>query len=673
MDHQVRVVQHMRMNRGLIMAHEMGSGKTLTALAVMEEWLAAAPGNRVIFVAKAILFDNLKKQADDFGLPIREGSVVHLTPYYFSVASQHLALDAALVVVDEAHFLRTPLTEAFRDKRRTATLRRLEKRWNRGRKIAVKLGLLREPVASKPDLSVYTSKSIECNIGCEALACLHGLRDAAKVLLMTGTPMPDTPFDLANLIVAVRPRLGQTDGLVINRRALSSLFAEPSQADGLKRLMGGLLSHYKIPDDAKGYPRIVREPVEVIIEEEAIGTLGMNTLLERTQDSSAFYARSRKASNVTDGKFLKGEALVRILQANPGKRTLIFSNFVGDGVGWVEEALVRRGIDFFTITGKTKEDARRKAVAAFNKNADGTDLSIPSVFVMSVSVGGEGIDFKRIEQVILLDPCFAPGREAQLLGRARRKGSDHTVVVYSLVTVLRRNLNTADQIVTHQRVTKTITIGDAWQALKDAKVFIENEVTPSNDVWEDDPDRPALFGGFAEAKPPSQRNEPRPTSSHGGNACSQGQLLSKVPEQPRRYESLLAAFRRPPDFLKYPETGFPPDDPPPRPKQPFLVKPPGRDVSAGPGHPVPGSDPSRAAGRPSSVASVANRKRASSPGGEPDAKRARSLEALVAGFVLPADVGDELDALVEQCSGSDWTDPQMAADVDWLLSPLGPS
>src|SRR5437868_5419575 len=67
-EHQIRVVNHIRNHRGLIVSHVVGSGKTLTAVTATQCYLEDNPNGEVLIVTPVSLQDNFKKEMRAYGV-----------------------------------------------------------------------------------------------------------------------------------------------------------------------------------------------------------------------------------------------------------------------------------------------------------------------------------------------------------------------------------------------------------------------------------------------------------------------------------------------------------------------------------------------------------------------------------------------------------------------------
>ncbi|NDY96648.1 DEAD/DEAH box helicase [Wenzhouxiangella sp. C33] len=140
-------------------------------------------------------------------------------------------------------------------------------------------------------------------------------------------------------------------------------------------------------------------------------------LLDSTTD------RSGRASAPESAKL---ELLMDLLpeMVIEGRRILLFSQFVRM-LELIEQELVRRGIGFVKLTGRTRD--RQKVIEAFQRGD-------APVFLISLRAGGVGLNLTAADTVIHYDPWWNPAVEDQATDRAHRIGQDRKVFVYRLLT-----------------------------------------------------------------------------------------------------------------------------------------------------------------------------------------------------------------------------------------------
>jgi SNF2 family DNA or RNA helicase len=113
-------------------------------------------------------------------------------------------------------------------------------------------------------------------------------------------------------------------------------------------------------------------------------------------------------------------------------KTLIYSNWVENGIWVLQDELNKRNIDWTEITGSTTINKRKQAVNDFNNGKIGV------LFISAA--GSEGLDLKGTRRVIILEPHWNDERIKQVIGRAARYKShvllppnQQNVTVYRLI------------------------------------------------------------------------------------------------------------------------------------------------------------------------------------------------------------------------------------------------
>ena len=148
----------------------------------------------------------------------------------------------------------------------------------------------------------------------------------------------------------------------------------------------------------------------------------------------AFYNGIRRFANTLNS--LKANRVVDIITNLPKnqRRTIITSQFIEYGIKPLERALNEHRIDFVTITGEANEKQRVHAISAFRNE---------QVEVLLLSTAGvQGLDFKGVRTVIIMEPFWNESMRTQAVGRAVRFRShlhlplnQQFVTVYDLMLV----------------------------------------------------------------------------------------------------------------------------------------------------------------------------------------------------------------------------------------------
>jgi SNF2 family DNA or RNA helicase len=121
----------------------------------------------------------------------------------------------------------------------------------------------------------------------------------------------------------------------------------------------------------------------------------------------------------------KLEQLMDILEemTEEGRKVLLFSQFTSM-LTLIEEACVKKKIDYVKLTGQTKD--RKTPVDEFQNG------KVP-LFLISLKAGGTGLNLTAADTVIHFDPWWNPAAEAQATDRAHRLGQTKQVFVYKMI------------------------------------------------------------------------------------------------------------------------------------------------------------------------------------------------------------------------------------------------
>jgi len=124
----------------------------------------------------------------------------------------------------------------------------------------------------------------------------------------------------------------------------------------------------------------------------------------------------------------KLELLVEQLEdaiANKHK-VLVFANYLA-AVDLIGEELDKRGIDFVTMTGSTRN--RQELVERFQNDTE------CKVFILTLKTGGTGLNLTAADMVFIFDPWWNKAAENQAIDRTHRIGQNKKVMSYKLITL----------------------------------------------------------------------------------------------------------------------------------------------------------------------------------------------------------------------------------------------
>lgn len=467
--HQKNVVSYMLKSgaRGIILYHGLGSGKTISSIAIAESF----KDKQVVVIVPASMRTQWDKELHHFGVKMSRYDVMSYEGFLKKVTTSANFLASKIVIVDEAHRIRSA-----------------------------------------------TGKT--------ATQAVKALQNAYKVILLTGTPMVNGPVDMSPLVNAVAgvnvlptdekkfkelfyiqkskksppenkrcklyaPATCSEDGLAskdglckyhyymgLRRAPLKvrkekkfkrDLAFEKKQKDRIERLRPALkegvlkpnVSEYKkyvrcmvsyfMPDVRKDYPSVKRHHVKVKMSPEqnreyekatkkvAKGDLHMmESGREVTRSGMAFNSflnATRQISNTYKGRTDTPKLMEILKHVKKGPRPcIIYSNWLENGITAMGNLLDQHGISNVKFTGELSDIKKKEYVTQYN--AGKVDVLLLS------SSGGEGLDLKNTRQIHIMEPHWNIAKINQVIGRGIRykshealPPSKRNVVVYYWISV----------------------------------------------------------------------------------------------------------------------------------------------------------------------------------------------------------------------------------------------
>lgn len=374
---------------GAVLADEMGLGKTLQILAAIKSLSAADP---VLVVAPTSVINVWESQAQRFypemqvralrsGTDIEEGfSGADLVVTSYGLLRRHA--EAFLepqwqgVICDEAQLVKNPRTQAWR------VLNDLDRKWT---------------------------------------------------ICATGTPLENSLADLHAILSLAQP------GTLLSREQFTAL--QLRGIDQVRSLVAPYMLRRTKAEVAPDLPPKIEQVLRVDLEPGHIGAYRELEAQARHQVSGllrsgdrmsilAALTALRRASldlRLVGGRAgitsAKTNALVEQLQAIPGHKALVFSQFTSY-LKLIKEALEETGIKTAYLDGSTRQ--RDQVVKDFSKGD-------AQAFLISLRAGGTGLTLTAADYVFVMDPWWNPAVEEQAIDRAHRIGQDRPVNVYRLV------------------------------------------------------------------------------------------------------------------------------------------------------------------------------------------------------------------------------------------------
>jgi SNF2 family DNA or RNA helicase len=401
--HQKRVVEKIQREDqpGLVVAHGLGSGKTLTSIAAQDA--LQMPSDVVVPAAlQANYRKELKKHVKGKHPAARILSMQN-------VARGGKELRNPLLVVDEAHRAREAGTKT------QASLMK-----NQAKK---RLLLTGSPFYNRPS----------------DIAPLINLAAGGKVM----------PADRKEFEERYIYNLKKDPGFWAKLRGVKGgtvPVINPGRRKELQQTLGKWVDYYE--GAKENYPEVERQDVKVPMTKDQLDyydTLmqkapywvrykvrkGLPPTKQEAGDLNAFLGGVRQVSNSTSPYHAAGgevtaqepkvdaafKNLKAQLDSNPRAKAVVYSNYLGAGLEPYKQRLTQAGIPYGEFSGQMKKKERDELVRQYN---DGKLRAL-----LLSSAGGEGLDLKGTRLMQVLEPHWNSEKLKQVEGRGIRYGS-HT-------------------------------------------------------------------------------------------------------------------------------------------------------------------------------------------------------------------------------------------------------
>lgn len=421
-EYQENICKFLHTNRGIVVVHGVGTGKTLTSVTVSQCYLDENPKGKVIVSTPKSLLENFRKELKTYGADVDDPRYLFYTHDGLCnlIKNKKVPLTFfkdALLVIDEVHNFRTlPL-----------------------RKADAKKGTIH-----------YSN----------AYYAIKAAHNSKKVLGLTATPIVNDIQDLKNPISMIT-------GKKIQR------FPRTPSMDDLEKYKS-LFSVYFRPPNDPDYPEKLMSVTPVYLTKAQYEQYeNLEEMYERRgrRHANAFHISKRIAVNNFD--FTKNSPKVKwtVDLVKNGKKTLIYSSFRESGSEYIGAHLDDLNIKYAVING-SKSIQERKAIV--------DDYNSGKIRVLLITAaGGEGLDLKETRQVVLYEPVWNDANQIQIIGRAIRKGShknlkpeDRNVKIYKLLLTGPNGEETVDHHLARMIVNKEELTNEMLELMKELSIDI---------------------------------------------------------------------------------------------------------------------------------------------------------------------------------------------------------
>lgn len=387
-DYQIKCVNFMKNNDGLILYHSMGSGKTITSL------VCAAQFEYPIIIictksSKKNFMDDIKKiiEKDINNFPIKlsnlSSSNIKILTYQKAInliIEQNISFKDFTLIVDEAHHLRT--------------------------------------------------QSKLMNI------LINELLNSKKILLLTGTVFYNSLTDISPIVNLIKKR----EILPLTMKEFKYYYYDdtyeiPTNTDFFTDQLKGTISRHIIDsENDPNYPSSkieyygvdmsnaqisqYRHYMKKILSLQGLQNIDFSMIDKRKANN--FLTVTRQLSNTVDKnpnspKIIAVADYIKKVVARKGGQIIVYSNFIDYGVLPLSVHLQKENITFQIFHGQQSESKRDDIIDNYNKG----NFNV----LLITSVGSESLDLKNTRFIHLLEPHWNDSKEHQIIGRSIRFNS----------------------------------------------------------------------------------------------------------------------------------------------------------------------------------------------------------------------------------------------------------
>lgn len=469
--HQKKVVTYMKKTnkRGLILYHGLGSGKTITAIAITELYK-----NKVLVIVPASMRVQWKAELKKMNVNLQKYNIVSYEEFVNLLKkNKSYSLKNTNVIVDEAHRIRN--TSGI-------VANKIIKFLQKCNKVLLLTGT---PMVNAPvDMSALVNSISGSNIlpvneksfrdkffvlqsrkppplekRCKEYSSITCSNDGLRVkkdyckyhYYMSMRRSSKKIRDLNNFKRNISYELKEKER-ILKARAKANHFKLVPNLSEYGKYVHNMVSYYK-PELTADFPKVTEKIIKVSMSttqnkiyqklSKRITKADLSLLQtghEITKKTSAFNAflnLTRQISNTWKGSTdsPKLQQIIKYIKKGP-KPCIVYSNWLQNGIEPIAKLLEKSKISYLEFTGSMNDTKKNNAVTNYNKGQI-------DVLLLSSS-GGEGLDLKNTRQIHIMEPHWNIAKINQVIGRGVRykshislpKNKQNVTVYYWISTPL---------------------------------------------------------------------------------------------------------------------------------------------------------------------------------------------------------------------------------------------
>ena len=389
LNHQLRVRDYFQKTdiKGLLLYHGLGSGKTITSI-ISAYSKGMKSKDSIVVLTPASLKDNYTTEIKKLKVNPKHFEIISYNTS--KITKQLTSVENKIVVVDECH-------------------------------------------------NLFSMISNNSKIG-EYVYSLFQNAKNTRFLFLSGTPIINSPYELALLFNILRPKIFFGKSSFTKEEFENYYILHEYNHKVFSNLIKGLVSFYPGVKNPDIFPKLVKKQIVLNMTPLQIRFYNYYKKLEnkalidinRQQEMYKVYTRqvcnfaqieNLEKINDSDLRFQlknyspKYAKMLNIIKYSQGP-VLIYSNFKEVGVNLISRILDLNGISNVMWTGEESSEQREKNLQAFNSKENKHGEKIKCFLI--TSAGAEGISLKNVRQVHIIEPHWNSNREHQVIGRAMR-------------------------------------------------------------------------------------------------------------------------------------------------------------------------------------------------------------------------------------------------------------
>lgn len=425
----------------LILAHNTGSGKTLTSIAI-----ADALNKPTVVFTPASLVSNFEKEIAKHK---KKGPKIDVISLATALSRDYQIPEDATVILDEAHGLRN-----------TDTAKR---------------------------------KYIE-----------NQLSKAGRIIALTGTPQYNQPVDIASLVKLINPsselpvsssefkkqfiKKIKHNPSIWNRILYRAKSWEEEKLTNTDKLKNELVPFIDIFDKDIDKPERIDETIKVPMSKKQLEVYRYVTKKlplhlrykikknippskEEAAMLNTFLSAARQVSNTSEGFDVTAKAGPKLLAAvnnlkerlkkDPNFKALVYSNYIEAGVNAYSKLLSEENIPYHIFHGGLSKQDKQAIVNDYNSG------KVP--VILGTSSASEGLDLEGTKLIQILEPHFNNAKIEQVIGRGIRYKSHNNLPLEERKVKVQQYLSTIPD-------SKQTSVDEYLQARAKDKDILINEI-----------------------------------------------------------------------------------------------------------------------------------------------------------------------------------------------------